>query len=141
MPGAVFSEFHPEARAAISPAAFGVDGFDFLAQQGVLPGAGTGRVLASFPVVVAAGSDFQNRTEALDGKLAFHFIDPLEALGGGSEKMPRVFFRISRCSRKRRFSRRKAATSAQASSSGAGLEPAAALPPAAAGSKRLFHEK
>jgi hypothetical protein len=52
-----------------------------------------GRVaLALEPAKVAAARDVQNQTEERDGMFLFHRVDPLEALRGGSEMMPRVFF-------------------------------------------------
>jgi hypothetical protein len=43
--------------------------------------------------------------------LGFQGVDPLEALLGGSERIPKVFFKTSRCWRSNAFSRRNAATS------------------------------
>jgi hypothetical protein len=38
--------------------------------------------------------------------VVFHRINPVIAFVEGSERMPNVFFKMSRCSRKWRFSRR-----------------------------------
>src|SRR5215468_2447789 len=96
----VFAELIGHARAAISLAALGVDSFNLLAQTLVLPGASTGSLVAFLPVIVAAGRDVQHLAKQLDGVVLFHRVDPLVALEGGSERMPRVFFRMSRCSRR-----------------------------------------
>ena len=58
------------------------------------------------PVVVAAGGDFEIGTKQKQGVISFHRMDPFVAFGDGSERMPNVFFKMSRCSRRCRFSRR-----------------------------------
>ena len=69
----------------------------------------SGLALALLPVVIAAFGDFKSLAEQRDGMLIFHGFDPLEALLGGSERMPKVFFRMSRCCRRWRFSRSSSA--------------------------------
>src|SRR5687767_2866897 len=86
------------------------------AQELLFPGAGTGIFLAIDPVVVATARDIQRLAESLNGKVSFQRVDALEPLFGGSERMPNVFFKISRCWRTRSNSRRRAMTSELSSS-------------------------
>jgi hypothetical protein len=95
-----------DARAAIGPAT----GLKLLLDQNrqllVLAGARR-RCAPSFqPGIVAAGRNGQHPAERANRILGFHQLDALEPLFGESERMPKVFFKISRCSRSLSFSRR-----------------------------------
>src|SRR5205823_2039457 len=59
-----------------------------------------------------AERDLQCLTERGDRMLVFHRVDPLVAFLMGSEIMPKVFFKMSRCWRSSAFSLRSAAFSA-----------------------------
>src|ERR1017187_2038320 len=69
-------------------------------QARIFAGARTGLGLAVDPVVIAAGRDFQGFAEPANGMLGFHRFNPLKPLDGGSERMPKVFFKMSRCCRR-----------------------------------------
>ena len=84
------------------------------------------------------GKNVIEAAKAKDRVIVLHRVDPFIALADGSERMPSVFFKMSRCSRKWRFSRRAASNWPCRSASEPGLAPAAALPPASAGAKRFF---
>ena len=45
----------------------------------------------------AAGGDVQIGTKQADGMIGFHRVDPFIAFVEGSERMPNVFFKMSRC--------------------------------------------
>src|SRR5437899_7542727 len=76
------------------------------------------RNFSLFPIVIAAGRDLQGLAHGRDGMLGFHCVDPLVTLLGGSEMIPKVFFKMSRCWRSSSFSLRKAAFSACRSACG-----------------------
>src|SRR5688500_11949690 len=97
------------------------------------------RTSAAFlPVIVAAGRDIEVGAKAMNGIVGFHRVDPFKPVEGGSERIPNVFFKMSRCSRKWRFSRKAWSSWDCRSEWERGFAPAAALPPASAGAKRLF---
>src|SRR5437660_433834 len=105
-------QFSVDARAAIRPFVLLVNGRDPRAQRGIFQSP-RARFLPAFrPVVITTAGDFKGTAKLIDGVLAAHLVDAFVALFGGSERMPKVFFRISRCTRRRSFSRRKAAFSA-----------------------------
>ena len=70
---------------------------NFLSELLVFLGSGPGLVLTTAPVVIAAGAHFKSLAQRGNGVVGFQSVDALEALLGGSERMPKVFFRMSRC--------------------------------------------
>ena len=88
------------AGAAIGLAAVSMDLDNLLDQARIFLGAWAGLSLAVEPVVIAAGGDFQGFAERANGVGSFHRVNPLKPLVGGSERMPKVFFKISRCWRR-----------------------------------------
>src|SRR6266699_1594794 len=101
---AVGAQRNLDARSAIGLAALLVNAPDLLLQALILPGPLAGVLLPPAPVVVAAGPDLKSLAQSGDGMLSFQRIDPLESFFGGSEMMPKVFFKMSRCWRKCAFS-------------------------------------
>src|SRR5436189_1029123 len=93
------------ARTAISLAAVLVDAPDLLQQLDILPGAWARLERAIDPIIVTAARDFKGLTQPAQGIGCFHGFDPLISLLDGSERMPNVFFKISRCWRRCSFSR------------------------------------
>jgi len=89
-----------DAGAAIGFAAGLMDLDNLLGQTRIFLGAQAGLGLAVAPVVIAAGGHFQGFAERANGMVGFHRVNPLEPLVGGSERMPKVFFRMSRCWRR-----------------------------------------
>src|SRR5208283_3913747 len=73
---------------------------DLLGPTLIFLGARAGLGLAVGPVVIAAGGDFQGFAQRANGMLGFHRVNPLKTLDGGSERMPKVFFKMSRCWRR-----------------------------------------
>jgi len=63
-----------------------------------------------YPRVVTTARDLERRVLDFDGVLAAHGLYPGIPLGGGSERMPAAFFRISRCLLSRSFSCRSRST-------------------------------
>jgi len=108
---ALAAQLHLYARSAVGLTALPMNarnlGFELL----VLLLALAGLLLAPRPVVVPAGRDHKSLTQLLDGVFCFQGVDPLVALFGDSERMPKVFFKMSRCWRNRAFSRRSATSS------------------------------
>src|SRR2546421_9683341 len=88
------------AWAAVSLAAGQMDLDDLGSQQQILLGSGAGLPGAAEPIVIATGRDFKSLAHCANGVLGFHRVDPLKALLGVSERMPKVFFKISRCWRR-----------------------------------------
>lgn len=99
------AQFPHQTRAAVGLAAALMDQLYLPGQLLILRGARAGRSAPLLPVIIAAGRDAEDLAQQADGMFIFHRIDPLVALGGGSERMPSVFFRMSRCSRRWRISR------------------------------------
>ena len=95
-----FVQRHLNAGAAVGLAALLVDLDNQKSQARIFPGARAGLGLTVDPVVIAAGGNFQGFAERTNGMLGFHRINPLKTLDGGSERMPKVFFKISRCWRR-----------------------------------------
>jgi hypothetical protein len=91
------SQDHLDARAAVGLAAVLMDLGNLLEQARIFLGAWAGSGLAVEPVVIAAGGDFQGLAERANGMVGFHRVNPLKPLLGDSERMPNVFFKISRC--------------------------------------------
>ena len=106
-----FAQADLNAWAAVGLATVLMKAHDLSLQLLVLLGAQAGLTLPPTPVIVTTGRDDKGRTERADGVLVFQGVDPLEALFGGSEMIPKVFFKMSRCCRKRATSWRKAAIS------------------------------
>src|ERR1039457_3127678 len=134
----LFAQFHQDAWTAIRLPASGMDGLNFLGQRLIFQGAWAGGGAASLPVVITAGGNFQMAAQRQNGVISFHRMNPFIAFGDGSDKMAKVFFNMSRCSRRCRISRRAVFNWDWRSAGGPGFAPAAALPPAAAGAKRCF---
>jgi len=88
------------ARAAVGLAAGQVNLSDLGNQQRILLGSGAGLGASVDPVVIATGRDFKGLAHRANGMFGFHRIDPLKALVGVSERMPKVFFKMSRCWRR-----------------------------------------
>src|SRR5262249_15758926 len=85
---------------------------DVRQQDGILPGSRSGFGLALAPGVVTATADLQSLGQLGNTEFVAHFLDQGIPFGGGtSERMPRAFFKISRCRRKRSFSSRSSRTS------------------------------
>lgn len=105
-----------DAGAAISLAALFVESGDFSAQAFIFLVALARLGLARGPVVITAAGDIQQIAKVGNGILVFQRVDALEALFGSSERMPNVFFKMSRCWRTRSSSRRREATSEVSSS-------------------------
>jgi hypothetical protein len=94
-----------DARAAVGFAALNVEGFDLLSQELIFLGPFARLQLPFLPVIITTERDFKELSEHPHRMIGFHRVDPLVALAGGSERMPKVFFRMSRCSLSRRISR------------------------------------
>ena len=88
------------AWAAIGLATVLVDLDNLLNEPGIFLGARAGLGLAVGPVVITAGGNFLGFTERTDRMLGFHRVDPLKPMVGGPERMPKVFFKMSRCWRR-----------------------------------------
>src|ERR1043166_1673654 len=112
MPLTLATQVHVHPRCAVGLPAFIVDSHDLGPELLLFQGARSRAAFSLLPVVIAANGDLQSLTQRSNGMLGFHCFDPLEALLAGSEIMPKVFFRISRCWRSSSFSLRKVAFSA-----------------------------
>src|SRR5271169_6550844 len=132
-----FAQLLLNARAAVGFAALQVDLGDLGHQLGSLLSSRAGFALAAKPVVIATGRDFQGFTQRANRVVGFHRVNPLIPLVGGSERMPKVFFKISRCWRRYSFSRRNPAFSAS-SCSALRFGPPPPSPPGGGGPKRLL---
>ena len=97
---ASLAQDHLNAGAAVGLAALFMDPDNLLNQTRICLGARAELGLAVEPVVIAAGRDFQGVAERANGMVGFHRVNPLKTLVGGSERMPKVFFKISRCWRR-----------------------------------------
>jgi len=95
-----FAQLRRDARTAVGFAALAMNGFNLAGQDLIFCGSFAGLQLPFLPVVIATGGDFQEFTEQEHRMMGFHRVDPLVALAGGSERIPKVFFRTSRCSLK-----------------------------------------
>ena len=91
-------EFSDDARAALGLAAVRMNGPNLLGQLLVLEGSRPRCFAPSKPSVITALGHLEVRAKQVDGMVAFHRLNPGVTLGDGSERMPNVFFRISRCS-------------------------------------------
>ena len=96
--GARQRRLNPGAAVGLAAGRMGLD--NALDQLGVFPGAPAGLGLPVLPIVIAAGGNFQGLAERANGMLGFHRVNPLKAFLGGSERMPKVFFKMSRCWRR-----------------------------------------
>src|ERR1039457_1982693 len=94
------SQDHLNARAAVGLAAVPMDLDNLLEQACIFLGSWAGLGLAVEPVVIPAGGDFQGLAERANGMVGFHRVNPFKTLVGGSERMAKVFFKISRCWRR-----------------------------------------
>ena len=94
------TQLHLDSRSAVGFAAVVMDGCDLLFKLLVLLAALAGLALAPIPIVITAERDLKALAQKPNGMLGFHRADPLVALLGGSERMPKVFFKISRCCRR-----------------------------------------
>jgi hypothetical protein len=96
---------HPcQPRAAISLATAGEFPSDAFAQADVLQLARSGLSAPFFPVVITAARDQKRLAQPGYFVLAAHLFDSGIPLGGASERMPRDFFKTSRCSKSLAFS-------------------------------------
>ena len=106
---ALCPQFNRDPRAAISLPRLPMRHGDHRAQLTIPAGMrGAG---GAGPRVVTAARDGERRPQHFDRIIAAHLLDPGIPLGGGSERMPAAFFKMSRCSVSRRFSRRNRSTS------------------------------
>src|ERR1043166_2136219 len=142
VPLALFAQFHADARATVGASALCMNGLDLLAQRPLLCGTRPRTAATLVPVVVATGGNVQVQAQRTDGVMVFHRVDPLVAFSDGSERMPKVFFRMSRCSRRWRTSRRAASSCACRSAAEAGFAPPPPLsPPPPGGGTRFSQHK
>jgi hypothetical protein len=111
VPPAQLAQAGLDARTAISLPALLVDATDLPGQLLIFLLAFGRLALPRAPLIIAAPGCIKSLAEQRDGMLGFQGVDPLEALLGTSERMPNVFFKMSRCWRKRAFSRRRAESS------------------------------
>jgi hypothetical protein len=111
MPLATRSQARLDPRGTVGATAILVDvadlGFELLVLLLALARVG----LPSAPSVIPARGNPKGLTQLPDGMRAFQGVDPLVALFGPSERIPNVFFKMSRCCRSSAFSRRSAANS------------------------------
>src|ERR1035438_5081837 len=91
---------HLNAGAAVGLTALLVNPDNQKGQARIFLGARAGLGLAVNPAVIAAGGDFQSLAQRANGMLGFHRVNPLKTLDGGSDRMPKVFFKMSRCCRR-----------------------------------------
>ena len=94
------AQLHLNAGAAVSLPTVLMEADDVRQELRILPGAGARLGLAVAPVIIATGRDLQGLAQRANGMLGFHRVNPLIPLVGASERMPKVFFRISRCWRR-----------------------------------------
>ena len=103
-------EFVDNSGRTVSLAAFGVDDRDLLNQCLIRQGTGPWTLTSPIPVVEPAGRNLEVAAKHRDGMVGSHCVNPFVAFPDGSERMPNVFFRMSRCSCKWRISRRAASS-------------------------------
>ena len=77
-----------------------MDQGDLLNQGLILLEANPGSLATAIPVVESAGRDLEVVTKHGDGMIEPHRVNPFESFGEGSERIPNVFFKMSRCSRR-----------------------------------------
>ena len=104
------TEFVDDSGRTVGLAAFGVDGRDLLNQCLILQRTGPWTLTSPIPVIEPAGRNLEVGAKRRDGMVGPHRVNPLVAFPDGSERMPNVFFRMSRCSCKWRISRRAASS-------------------------------
>ena len=109
VPMTALSQRHLDTRRPIGLPAVLVDLGNLQFKGLVLLEPLTSALLPPLPVVVAAGRDFQRLAQSPNRVLSFHGVDALEPFWGVSERMPNVFFKMSRCRRRYSFSCRNAA--------------------------------
>src|SRR5271168_1245707 len=98
MVAALLAEGLLDTRTAIGLPAASKNGGDLSGELLVRHRARSGVVTALLPVVKAAGGNLEELAQGQDGVIGFHRMDPCIAFGDGSERMPNVFFNMSRCS-------------------------------------------
>ena len=104
------TEFVDDSGRTVGLAAFGVDGRDLLNQCLILERTGPWALTSPIPVIEPAGRNLEVAAKHRDGMVGSHRVNPFVAFPDGSERMPNVFFRMSRCSCKWRISRRAASS-------------------------------
>ena len=104
------TEFFDDSGRTVGLAAFGVDGRDLLNQCLILERTGPWALTSPIPVIEPAGRNLEVGAKRRDGMVGSHRVNPFVAFPDGSERMPNVFFRMSRCSCKWRISRRAASS-------------------------------
>lgn len=110
VPAAVGAESRDDPGTALGLAAAEVEIGDLLGQVAILPGTRSGDDFAFSPVIVSTDRDFEHLAKSFDWIIEFHSRNPEEAFGVGSERIPKVFFKMSRCSLRCRISRRAASS-------------------------------
>src|ERR1039458_9996975 len=95
-----FVQRHLNAGAAVGLTALLVNPDNQKGQARIFLGARAGLGLAVNPAVIAAGGDFPSLAPLGNGMLSFHRLNPLKTLDGGSDRMPKVFFKMSPCCRR-----------------------------------------
>lgn len=98
VPAPLGAQRSDDSGTAVGPAAALMHAGDLAGQIAILPGTRPRRGLALGPVIVAADRDLEHLAKLFDGMVVLHGRNPDEAVGGGSERMPKVFSRMSRCS-------------------------------------------
>ena len=104
VPAALRAQAGRDARAAVSAATLVEDACDVVVDAGVLLGAVAGMVAAIPPCVVAGSRDIERLAKSLYGMIRDHRVDGLAEVVLGSGRIPKAFFRMSRCSVTRRSS-------------------------------------
>src|SRR5512136_1593340 len=94
------AQLHLNAGAAVSLTTVLMEANDLLQELRLLQGTGARLGLALAPVIIATGRHLQGLAQGANGMLGLHRVNPLVALVGASERIPKVFFRISRCWRR-----------------------------------------
>jgi len=89
-----------DARSTVGLAALLVNLADLLLQALVFQGSWAWLILPCAPGIIAAFGNGKGLAKHAHAVVRFQRVDPCEALLGGSERMPNVFFNMSRCSRK-----------------------------------------
>src|SRR6185295_12864511 len=110
-----------DARSSISLPTLLMDLADLLFEPLILLPAQPRLPLPFLPVIISTGGNAKGLAQCPDGMLASHDTNPFIPLLWGSERMPNVFFKISRCWRRNAFSRRKAANSSSSFAGEAGV--------------------